>query len=210
MHYTVDSNETRKSFERVRDIFIQRWGEMGDCWGINRTMAEIHALLYLSPEPLCTDDIMERLQISRGNASMNLRGLADWGLISRTHKRGDRKEYFTSETDVWSMFETITRQRKKREIEPVIETIQQCMQKLQDGLPGGNGAAARPARRINPDSDEQLSTHEQFDYCRERLENMLEFLAAMNKLFDMFLQGGRGGMKEVLTALVKPPVNGRS
>ncbi len=77
--------------DEARNLLVRRWGEMGGYWGINRTMAEIHALLFVSHEPLCTDDIMERLQISRGNASMNLRALVDWGLIQRVHKLGDRK-----------------------------------------------------------------------------------------------------------------------
>ena len=81
----------------AQDLFIRRWGEMGQTWGINRTMAEIHALLYITARPLCTDDVMERLHISRGNASMSLRALCDWGIIRRLHKRGERREYF--ETD---------------------------------------------------------------------------------------------------------------
>src|SRR5215207_10820382 len=79
-----------------QDTFIRRWGEMGQTWGINRTMAEIHALLYITATPLCTDDVMERLHISRGNASMSLRALCDWGIIRRLHRRGERREYFES------------------------------------------------------------------------------------------------------------------
>src|SRR5204863_5893012 len=76
----------------AQDLFIRRWGEMGATWGINRTMAEIHALAYIVGLPLCTDDVMERLNISRGNASMSLRALCDWGIIRRLHKRGERRE----------------------------------------------------------------------------------------------------------------------
>src|SRR4026207_2034820 len=76
----------------AQDLFIRRWGEMGQTWGINRTMAEIHALLYITAQPLCTDDVMERLNISRGNASMSLRALCDWGIVRRLHKRGERRE----------------------------------------------------------------------------------------------------------------------
>ena len=85
------------AFEHARHAFIRRWGEMGATWGISRTMAEVHALLFITGEPLCTDDIMAQLQVSRGNASMNLRQLVNWGLIRRTHLRGDRKEYFVSD-----------------------------------------------------------------------------------------------------------------
>src|SRR5881409_170380 len=80
----------------AQDLFISRWGEMGQTWGINRTMAEIHALLYITAQPLCTDDVMERLNISRGNASMSLRALCDWGSVRRMHKRGERREFFES------------------------------------------------------------------------------------------------------------------
>src|ERR1700748_3180259 len=78
----------------AQDLFIRRWGEMGQTWGINRTMAEIHALLYICGEPQCTDDVMARLNISRGNASMSLRALCDWGIIRRLHKRGERRGDF--------------------------------------------------------------------------------------------------------------------
>src|SRR5437868_6576881 len=89
------------ALEDSKALFIRRWGEMSSYWGISRTMAEIHALLYVSTEPVCTDDVMSLLQVSRGNASMNLRSLVDWGLIERSHVRGDRKEYFTALADVW-------------------------------------------------------------------------------------------------------------
>ena len=107
--------------------FIQCWGEMGSCWGINKTMAQIHALLMVSEKPLSTDEVMEELKISRGNANMNLRSLVDWGLVRRTFQKGDRKEYFQCEKDVWKMFCIISRERKKREIEPVIVALQECL-----------------------------------------------------------------------------------
>src|ERR1700749_5050669 len=88
----------------VQDLFIRRWGEMGQVWGINRTMAEIHALLYIVGTPQCTDDVMERLDISRGNASMSLRALCDWGIVRRMLRRGERREYFETLSDVWEMF----------------------------------------------------------------------------------------------------------
>src|SRR5947207_10703787 len=115
-----------------QDLFIRRWGEMGATWGINRTMAEIHALLYITAQPLCTDDVMERLHISRGNASMSLRSLCDWGIIRRLHKRGERREFFESLHDVWEMFSIIAAERKRREMEPVLETIKQCHQKYDE------------------------------------------------------------------------------
>jgi DNA-binding transcriptional regulator GbsR (MarR family) len=90
-------------------------------------MAQTHALLMISEKPLSTDDVMEELGISRGGANTNLRALADWGLVRRVFIKRDRKEYFQSERDVWNMFCRIARERKKREIEPVIETMQECL-----------------------------------------------------------------------------------
>src|SRR5437764_13292383 len=94
----------QQQLRTAQDLFIRRWGEMGQTWGINRTMAEIHALCYIVGQPLCTDDVMERLHISRGNASMSLRALCDWGIVRRLHKRVDRREYFEAFSDVRQMF----------------------------------------------------------------------------------------------------------
>jgi DNA-binding transcriptional regulator GbsR (MarR family) len=115
------------ALKQAKERFIGSWGEMAPKWGIAKAMAQIHALLMISEKPLSTDDVMEELAISRGNANMNLRSLADWGLIRRVFVKGDRKEYFQSDKDVWNMFCRIARERKKREIEPVIETMQECL-----------------------------------------------------------------------------------
>ena len=104
--------------EALRE-FILLWGEMATHWGINRTMAQIHALLYASERPLDTDEIMERLGISRGNANMNLRALVDWRLVRKTHQLGSRKDYYTAEKDVWKITTTIIEERQRREIKPV-------------------------------------------------------------------------------------------
>lgn len=103
--------------------YIQAWGTLGTSWGINKAMAQIHALLLISPTPLCTDDIMESLKISRGNANMNLRGLIDWGIIFKEHKPGDRKEYFVAEKDIWKASKQIMRERKKRELDPAVKML---------------------------------------------------------------------------------------
>lgn len=116
-----------ENLKEARNRFIHSWGEMGPQWGINRTMAQLHALLMISEKPLSTDDVMEELGISRGNANMNLRSLVDWGVARRAFVKGDRKEYFQSEKDVWNMFCRIARERKKREIEPVLETMRECL-----------------------------------------------------------------------------------
>jgi DNA-binding transcriptional regulator GbsR (MarR family) len=117
----------------AKDRFVRSWGEMASRWGINKTMARVHALLMISESPLSTDDVMERLAISRGNANMNLRGLLDWGLIRRVSLGSERKEYFESEKDVWNMCCRIARERKKREIEPVIGTLQECLKEAGSG-----------------------------------------------------------------------------
>ncbi|MDM8527355.1 GntR family transcriptional regulator [Anaerolineales bacterium HSG24] len=99
--------------EQVKEKFILHWGEMGSLWGINRTMAQIHALLLISEDALSAIEIMQELETSRGNVSMALRELIAWGIASRVHKKGERREYYTSEKDVWALFRTIARERKK-------------------------------------------------------------------------------------------------
>src|SRR3954452_8053218 len=131
---------TEQQLFTAQDLFIRRWGEMGQTWGINRTQAEIHALCYITAQPVCTDDVMERLNISRGNASMSLRALCDWGIIRRLHKRGERREYFESLGDVWEMFSLIAAERKRREMDPVLETIKQCQKMLDESSLGKSGA----------------------------------------------------------------------
>jgi len=109
------------------DGFIRLWGEMGTHWGVPRTMTQVHALLFILGRPLNTDDIMSRLAISRGNASMTLRTLVDWGMITRTHNPRDRKDYYAAEQDVWKLFATIARARKRREIEPLLGSLKQVL-----------------------------------------------------------------------------------
>jgi DNA-binding transcriptional regulator GbsR (MarR family) len=170
----------------AQDLFIRRWGEMGQTWGINRTMAEIHALLYITARPLCTDDVMERLNISRGNASMSLRALCDWGIVRRLHKRGERREYFESLGDVWEMFSLIAAERKRREMDPVLETIRQCQQML-DEASLGKAAAKR----------------EDVQATRQRLAGMEEFMAVTNKIFQQFIGNARSGLTRVVKVLLK-------
>lgn len=106
-----------------KEKFIQSWGALGSNWGINRTMAQIHALLMISPNALSADEIMKELQISRGNANMNIRALIDWGLVYKELKTGERKEYFVAEKDMWVVFKNIITQRKKRELEPMLKVL---------------------------------------------------------------------------------------
>lgn len=170
----------------AQDLFIGRWGEMGQTWGINRTMAEIHALLYIVAQPLCTDDVMERLHISRGNANMSLRALCDWGIIRRLHKRGERKEFFESLSDVWEMFSIIAAERKRREMDPVLETIKQCQRMLDETAIGKQAAGQL---------DVQLT--------RQRLMGMEEFVEVTNKIFQQFIGNAKSGLTRVVKVLLK-------
>jgi HTH-type transcriptional regulator, glycine betaine synthesis regulator len=182
----ASSSAQQQQLRSAQDLFIRRWGEMGQTWGINRTMAEIHALLYITARPLCTDDVMERLNISRGNASMSLRALCDWGIIRRMHKRGERREYFESLSDVWEMFSIIAAERKRREMDPVLETIKQCQRMLDEEAVGKSVAK----------SETVLAT-------RQRLEGMQEFMEVTNKIFTQFVSNAKSGLTKVAKVLLK-------
>ena len=109
----------------AKEKYVQTWGTFATNWGINRTMAQVHALLLASGKPLSTDEVMEQLEISRGNANMNLRALIDWGIVRKEFIKGDRKEYFVAEKDIWYLFKQIVKERRKREIEPVISFLEE-------------------------------------------------------------------------------------
>lgn len=115
----------------AKDKFIHTWGTLATQWGINRTMSQIHALLLLSPKSLNADEIMEELMISRGNANMNLRELMSWGLIYKQLHQGERKEFFIAEKDIWKVARLIAKERRKREIEPIIESMNEIKENLQ-------------------------------------------------------------------------------
>ena len=109
--------------DEAKAEFIQAWGTLGTSWGINKAMAQIHALLIISPDPLTTDDIMEELKISRGNANMNIRALIDWGIVHKIFVRGERKEYFASEKDIYALARRVAFERKKRELDPISKLL---------------------------------------------------------------------------------------
>ena len=109
----------------AKQQFISSWGAFGTHWGINRTMAQIHALLLITPDPLTQDDIMNELNISRGNTNMNIRELINWGLVERVLLTGERKEYFSAEKDIWKVVKQIVKERKKRELEPMLKLLDQ-------------------------------------------------------------------------------------
>ena len=127
----TNTGTDKAAYLAARDEFIAQWGALGSAWGINRTMAQIHALLMICPKPLSTDDIMEDLQISRGNAHTNLRELTGWGLIRSVIRKGERKEFFEAEKDVWKIFCIVTRERKRREIRPAIGVLKDCIERTE-------------------------------------------------------------------------------
>jgi DNA-binding transcriptional regulator GbsR (MarR family) len=136
-------NKPVSTWEDSREEFIAQWGALGSNWGINRTMAQIHALLMTAPEPMYTDEIMQRLHISRGNANTNLRELNGWGLIRLVVKKGERREYFEAEKDVWKMFIIIAKERKRRELDPALGVLKGCAEQTK----GENAGPGRDFHR---------------------------------------------------------------
>src|SRR5438876_5329154 len=132
--------------------FILHWGEMGTRWGINRTVAQIHALLYLSPKPLTAEEIADLLSVARSNVSNSLKELQGWGIVRVVHVMGDRRDHFESMKDVWEMFRIIVEERKRREVDPTLALLRAC--------------AADPGSPADP-------------YLQERLREMLDFFETM-------------------------------
>ncbi|MCB9448097.1 MAG: transcriptional regulator [Flavobacteriales bacterium] len=120
-------------YEEAKRTFIQTWGSLGSQWGTNRTMAQIHALLLLSPEALSTEDIMKELNISRGNANMNVRTLIDWGIVRKELKPGERMEYFVAIKDIWEVARRVSRERRRRELEPMMQAVSELKALKDDG-----------------------------------------------------------------------------
>jgi DNA-binding transcriptional regulator GbsR (MarR family) len=121
------------NYEEAKDKFINTWGSLGSLWGINKAMAQIQALLFISTKPLSMEEIMEELKISRGNTSMNLRQLMDWGIVTKELIPGQRKEFFTTEKDVQELARTIAKERSRREIKPVIKVLKDISNIENDG-----------------------------------------------------------------------------
>jgi len=139
----------------VQQRYVLHWGEMGTRWGINRTVAQIHALLYLSPKPLAAEEIAETLNVARSNVSTSVRELESWGLVRPVHVLGDRREHYEALKDVCEMFRIIVEQRKRREIDPTVQLLRNC---LDQG-----------------DSDA---------YTRERLQEMMEFFEGATAAYE--------------------------
>lgn len=153
--------------------FILHWGEMGTRWGINRTVAQVHALLFLSPRPLPADRIAATLAVARSNVSTSLRELQGWGIVRVVHVLGDRRDHFESVKDVWEIFRIVLEERKRREIDPTLRILAECV-------------------------NESKSDPREDRFARERLESMLEFLTAMTGLFEEVLRMPTGALKGVV------------
>src|SRR5438132_7433490 len=139
--------ETARRLQEVEDRFVDLWDTMSSLWGISPTVARIHGLLYIAGAALSMDDIMERLAISRGNVSMNLSKLVEWGLVRRVHKRGDRRDYYESLSDVWEMFTLVATQRKRREIDPILMMLRRYPEVLSPEARGALAEASLPRDR---------------------------------------------------------------
>lgn len=173
---SVKANGSKLSqlLAEVEQQFVELWGDMSSWWGVSRTMAEIHGLLYITGEALSAEEIQRRLGISRGNVSMNIRTLVEWGLVRRVRKRGDRRDYFQSVTDVWEMFTVLAAQRKRREIDPVLRTLEHCRERLSTESLGDAAQDPKARQRL------------------ERIENLLTFLRLLEQLAEKFVNSQRG------------------
>src|SRR6266436_4645135 len=167
------SGPTKNILTPVAQKFILHWGEMGTRWGINRTVAQVHALLFLSPRPVPADEISSTLAVARSNVSTSLRELQGWGIVRVVHVLGDRRDHFESIKDVWEIFRIVSEERKRREIDPTLRVLAECVAELKAG-PQGDA------------------------YTRARLESMLEFLTGMTGLFEEILRMPTGALKGVV------------
>ena len=139
--------------------YVLHWGEMGTRWGTNRTVAQIQAVLYLSPKPLRADEIVDLLSVARSNVSTSIRELQSYGLVRMTHILGDRRDYFESLHDVWELFRVIIQQRKQRELNPTLTMLRSCVDEV--------------------DGEEQTDA-----VTKERIRNMLEFVETTNSWYE--------------------------
>ena len=171
-----------------QDRFIASWGRMGSVWGISRTMAEVHALLYITGQPMCTDEIMDRLCVSRGNVSMSVRSLLEWAVIEKVRLPGDRKEYFQAEQDVWSMLRSIARERIKREVDPLLDALDEI------------GELAPQIGTQTPEDVQAL---------HDRLDEIRDGFGLINTLAHKFTGPRGAGLHTAAKLLAKAPI-GRS
>lgn len=154
-----------EAYKKALDVFINYWGEMSSAWGINKTMSQIYALLFAEPEPIDTETIMNKLKISRGNANMNVRNLIEWGLVHKVHLSGERRDFFTSEKDLWTTAARIIGERQRREISPIQQTLTRCTGLLDEG----------------PDDAPEIC------HFKKRLNSFTEFLQLFNDFSEAVL-----------------------
>jgi DNA-binding transcriptional regulator GbsR (MarR family) len=181
-----EAGEPNVNLRKAQDLFVLEWGRMSSSWGINRTMAQIHALLFVTGHPLEVNDIMDRLQISRGNASMNLRELMDWGIVRRFRQPGDRKDTYFSETDPYQMFLRVVRERKRRELDPTADAIREVLGKL-------------------PDSDPS----QEVQGLRNRLSSLLEIFDLIDVAYNQVF-GVERSMDEILALMSSVKIDNRN
>ena len=182
------SPQVQAQLLEAQDRFIASWGRMGSVWGISRTMAEVHALLYITGKPMCTDEIMDRLQVSRGNVSMSVRSLLEWAVIEKVRLPGDRKEYFQAEQDVWSMLRAIARERIKREVDPLLDALDEI------------GELAPQVGSQSPEDVVEL---------QNRLDDVRDGFGLITTLAHKFAGPRGAGLQTAAKLLAKAPV-GRS
>ncbi len=168
-----DGSTEGNALDRVEQEFVSLWRNMSALWGISPTMAQIHGLLFITGESLSMDDIMARLEIARSNVSMNLPMLIEWGLVRRAHRKGDRREYYEALTDVWEMFTLVAAQRKRREIDPMLNILRQC------------------GERLSPETLGEQAASEVVTGRRRRVEDLLSFLALVDTLAQKFFESNK-------------------
>ena len=189
---------TASQLTAAQDQLLAAWAQMGPAWGISRTMAEVHALLYIVGHPMNTDDVMERLRISRGNASMSLRALVEWGIVQRIHKRGDRKEYFHAEQDVWTLARTVIRERLRREILPMLATLYEIRDQTGADRPiPGSPPPSPSSESQQPVPPETIAEH------NARIDQLLELLQTIDKLGERFVGSDGKGLRLAASVLSK-------
>lgn len=157
----------------IQRQYILHWGEMGTRWGINRTVAQIHALLYLSPKPLSAEEIAQTLNVARSNVSTSIRELESWGLVRPVHVLGERREHYESMKDVWEMFRVIVDQRKRREVDPTAQLLRRCLTELE--------------KEDNRDI-----------YTRDRLRDMIDFFDAATTAYEEIVQISPHALRGIL------------
>jgi DNA-binding transcriptional regulator GbsR (MarR family) len=162
--------------------FILHWGEMGTRWGVNRTVAQIHALLYISPKPLHAEEIAERLTVARSNVSTSLKELQGWGIVKLVHVMGDKRDHFESMKDVWEMFRVVLDERKKREFDPTMRMLEECLQDAAKGRSAETYTQER-LRELHKFFEVTSAWHEQMR--RWPTASLLKFMKAGDKVLKL-------------------------